>query len=60
MQENDKEEDANAEVLVPPPVRGGSRIGKVPNIDRWAVLYSHLLYANFWAQRREGPSTSPS
>ncbi len=31
-----------------PPVWGGSRPGKAPNLERHRVMYSHLLYDDFW------------
>ena len=31
-----------------PPVWGWSRPGKAPNLERHRVMYSHVLYNNFW------------
>ena len=43
-------EEERQEEPMPHVGTSGSRIGKYPNIDRQRVMYSHLLYKDFWGE----------
>jgi hypothetical protein len=43
-------EEEQQEEPMPHVGTSGSRIGKCPNIDRQRVMYSHLLYKDFWGE----------
>ena len=46
--DSDLETEQDVEEAFPQPRWGGSRIGKLGNIERHRVFYSHLLYNDYW------------